>query len=172
MVLDDTVRMENMITRARFQALHVINDVALKNQPESYKKKLIADAGEPLVIYMLFRDEASLKGPIKGTTDFADQFDKTGPRDKKGRSLRELDLKTRLFKYPCNYRIYSPGFDAMPAEMKDYVWMRFDQILTGKDQTQFFKGMADEDRKNVREILLDTKPEFKAWMKVNDPSAL
>ena len=168
MILDDATRMENMITRAKFQTLHALNDPVMKKMPPSYRDKLIADAGEPLVLYMLFRDEARLQGPIKGTTDFEQQFEKEGPRDSKGRSLREFDLKTRLFKYPCNYRIYSPAFDSMPQEMKDYIWRRLDQVLTGQDKSFFYKDMADDDRSNVLQILLDTKPEFKAWMQKND----
>jgi hypothetical protein len=167
LVLDDAVRMENMITRARFQALHALHDPVLQNEPKDYRQNLIARAAEPLLIYTLFRDEAPLKGPIVGTTDFAEQFAKAGPRDGKGRSLREFDLKTRLFKYPCNYRIYSPGFDAMTKEMKDYIWKRLSEILSGKDQGKFYKDMPGEDRKNVMEILLDTKPEFKAWMQAH-----
>ncbi len=168
LILDDVTRMENMITRAKFQALHVLKDPPLKNEPAGYRDDLIKQAGEPLVIYLLFRDESPLKGRVKGVSDFTQRFQKDGPFDRKGRSLRELDLKTRLFRYPCNYRIYSAGFDAIPQIMKDYVWRRFDQILTGQDKSRFFKDMSEEDRKNVLEILLDTKPEFKAWMLKND----
>lgn len=171
MVLDDTVRMENMITRARFQAIHALKDPPLKNEPKDYRQKLIAQAAEPLLMYLLFRDEATLKGPIKGTNAFEERFQKEGPRDSKGRSLREFDLNTRLFKYACNYRIYSPGFDAMPKELKDQLWKRLDEILTGKDKSPMYKDMPEEDRKSVREILLDTKPEFKAWMRANDPAS-
>jgi hypothetical protein len=170
LILDDAVRMENMIVRAKYQTLHALNQPPLKNEPANYRERIIAQAGDPLVLYMLFRDEAPMKGPVKGVTDFETEFQKEGPRDSKGRSLRDLDLKTRLFKYPCNYRIYSPGFDAMPVEMKTYIWMRLDQVLTGQDKTPYFKDMAESDRNNVREILLDTKPEFKAWMQANDPA--
>jgi hypothetical protein len=169
LVLDDAVRMQNLITRARFQAVHAMEDPALKNQPADYRQKLIASAAEPLLLYMLFRDEAQLKGKMSGTTDFADEFAKVGPRDSKGRSLRDLDLKTRLFKYPCNYLIYSASFEALPTEMKDYIWQRLSEILTGSDQSLAFKGMAARDRTNVLDILLDTKPEFKAWMQGHDP---
>jgi hypothetical protein len=39
-------------------------------------------------------------------------------------SLRHVDLKKRLFKYPCSYLIHSPSFDAPPDEMRAYVWQR------------------------------------------------
>ena len=169
MVLDDAVRMDNMITRATYEGLHEEHDPPLRNEPANYRQQMIVTGTEPLVAYMLFRDEAPLKGPIKGTTDYAEEFEKQGPRDSKGRSLREFDLNTRLFRYPCNYRIYSEQFDAMPQITKAYVWKRLDEVLTGKDQTRLY-AMAPDDRKNVLEILLDTKPEFKAWMTANDPA--
>jgi hypothetical protein len=167
MILDDAVRMENMITRAKFVAMHVEKDPPFHNERPKSREDRIRQVGEPLLIYMLFRDEAPLKGPIKGTTNFETEFQKSGPRDGKGRSLRELDLKSRLFKYPCNYKIYSPAFNAMPKTMKDYIWKRLDEILAGRDQSRWFKDMSAEDRNNLREILLDTKPEFKAWIEMN-----
>ncbi len=55
---------------------------------------------------MLFADEQNLL-PVQGTSPFAENFAKDSPRDPQGRSLRDLDLTTRLFKYPCSYLIYS-----------------------------------------------------------------
>ena len=63
--------------------------------------------------YLLFVDEAPLAAPVRGVSEFAKSFSGSGPRDRKGRSLRELDLQTRLFKYRCSYMIYSPAFDAL-----------------------------------------------------------
>jgi len=51
--------------------------------------------------YFLFAEEAELKAKIAGTSTFAADFVKPGPRDGKGRSLRDLDLERRLFRYPC-----------------------------------------------------------------------
>ena len=62
--------------------------------------------------YLLFCGEAKLTDPVAGTSDFAEEFAARGPFDEKGRSLREFDLTTRLFKYPCSYLIYSKAFDA------------------------------------------------------------
>ena len=67
------------------------------------------------VDYLLFVDEAKLTSPVRGVSSFSKTFSATGPRDRHGRSLRELDLQTRLFKYRCSYMIYSPAFDALPA---------------------------------------------------------
>jgi hypothetical protein len=116
---------------------------------------------------MLFRDEARLNGRVTGTSSFAADFPKLGPFDKKGRSLRDLDLNDRVFKYSCSYLIYSKSFEALPREMKDYLWGRLGTILTGRDSGRLYARMSREDQKSVLEILLDTKPEFKAWWRAN-----
>lgn len=56
---------------------------------------------------MLFVDEAPLTGPVKGGSGFAEAFAARGPRDGKGRSLRDFALRRRLFRYPCSYMIYT-----------------------------------------------------------------
>ena len=132
-----------------------------------WTQQRIAIAGEMLLEYLLFRNEAVLKGPVKGTSAFAREFQRGGPRDSKGRSLRQLDLKTRLFRYPCSFLIYSAAFDALPQEMKNYVWRRLEEILSGRDRSDTYANMAAEDRQAVLEILYDTKPEFRQWLRDN-----
>ena len=74
-------------------------------------------------------DEASLPGPIAGPTEFARTFASKGPRDPKGRSLRDLQSTDRLMRYPCSYLIYSEPFDALPAEAKTLVYKRLWEVL-------------------------------------------
>jgi hypothetical protein len=112
---------------------------------------------EPLLEYILFSEELPLKSEIKGSSSFAQTFANRGPRDGKGRSLRELDLKTRLFKYPCSYLIGSDSFKQLPKEASDYIQKRLVEILNGKDKSDKFKHLSASDRKNILEILSDTK---------------
>ena len=71
--------------------------------------------------------------PVRGVSEFASSFSGSGPRDRKGRSLRELDLQTRLFKYRCSYMIYSPAFDALPSAAKGAVLARLREVITERD---------------------------------------
>src|SRR5215510_13614103 len=80
-----------------------------------------------------------------------------------GRSLRDLDLKRRLFKYPCSFLIYSETFDALPDAAKGAVYKRLWEILTGRDRSPRFAGLSQSERQAVLEILLETKsglPEY------------
>jgi hypothetical protein len=103
-----------------------------------------------------------LKEPIAGTSGFAERFSTAGPRDLQGRSLRELDLSHRLFKYPCSYLIYSSSFDALPEDLRSYVYQRLHKILTGEDNSKSFDHLSAEDRRAIWEILRATKSSLPA----------
>jgi hypothetical protein len=166
MVLEHQAEAHNLLTRANHltrQALH--HETALNrelNYPadkrwESTISRL-RSASEPLIKYLLFSGEAALTGPIRGTSGFAEEFPKQGPRDDQGRSLRDFDLERRIFKYPCSYLIYSPSFEALPVEARDYVYRRMWEILNGREMAKEFAHLSAADRQAILEILQATKP--------------
>ena len=150
----------NLLTRAALYDEEQLNK-ALK-QPATNRwdstRSRIKSVAEPLVRYLLFCEEAKLEGKVAGTSGFAEEFAKRGPRDGAGRSLRDFDLEKRLFKYPCSYLIYSPSFDALPPDAKDYVWRRLWEVLSGQEQGKEFAHLSPDDRKNILAILKATKP--------------
>jgi hypothetical protein len=146
MVLEHQARMSSLITRVGWEA------------------RLGAEAGRPLrlaveelVDYLLFVDEAPLPGKVEGMSTFARTFASKGPRDSQGRSLRELDLESRLMRYPCSYMIYSEPFDALPAAAKDEVYARMWEVLSGSEQDPKYARLSDGDRRNIVDILRETK---------------
>ena len=112
---------------------------------------------DDLAGYLLFVDEAPLREPVEGTSTFAATFAARGPRDMKGRSLRDFDLQTHLFRHRLSYMIYSDGFDGMPTAIRERVYRRVYDVLTGMDTSKKYELFSDADRKAVLEILLDTK---------------
>lgn len=173
MVMEHQTEMHNRLTRANFQTRLALHDEAEFNKalgrPADYRSdstlRRIKNAGEPVVQYLLFCEEAQLTDPIKGTSGFAEEFAKRGPRDSKGRSLRDFDLKRRMFAYPCSYVIYTEAFDALPAPVKDYVLRRLWEVLSGKDASKEFAHLSAEDRRAVLEILRATKPNLPDYWK-------
>ena len=81
--------------------------------------------------YLTFADEAPLKEPIEGVSPFTKTFPKRGPFDRRGRSLRQFDLQTRLFRYPLSYMVYSAVFDALPEAARDRLYRRLVEQLRG-----------------------------------------
>ena len=86
-----------------------------------------------LVDYLTFAEEAPLRETVHGVSAFTKTFAAQGPRDRRGRSLREFDLNTRLFRYRLSYMIYSDLFDAMPASLRTRVYARLRQVLVERD---------------------------------------
>jgi hypothetical protein len=180
LVLAHQTQMHNLITLTNFQTR-----LALHAQPRSGEsgsgmagplppaaRAQYERPAEELVRYLLFADEAPLDGPIAGTSDFAREFAARGPRDAAGRSLRDFDLRRRLFRYPCSYLIYSDAFDALPGPAKEYVYRRLLDVLTGKEQGGGYHRLSAEDRRVILEILVATKPGLPAeWRRWAAPTA-
>ena len=109
---------------------------------------------------LLFVGEPAWPGRVEGTSGFAEKFSAEGPRDRQGRSLRDLDLQHRLMRYPCSYLIYSDAFDALPPEVKTAVYARLHAVLSGADHDARYAALSPADRQAIAEILTDTKPDF------------
>src|SRR5688572_6393205 len=153
LVIEHQAKMLNLITRVGWEARI--------GQKESGRS--VDQAASELVDYLLFVDETPLPGPITGTSQFAKMFSAQGPRDSRGRSLRELNLDTRLLRYPCSYLIYSEPFDNLPANAKAAVYERLAEILSGQERDRRYDVLSAADRRAIREILTDTKADFAAF---------
>ena len=164
LVLDHQARMHNLLTLANFEArLAIAYDESLNealDRPMNYRsqttQRRIATAAEKVLRYMLFSGEPRLRSAVQGTSRFTQQFTHRGPRDRRGRSLRDFDLQTRLFAYPCSYLIYSPSFASLPTPVKKHIADRLHEILTGQDKTKPFRHLSLPVRQSIREILEDT----------------
>jgi hypothetical protein len=141
MLFDHQMHMINLITRIGWDT-------------RAHMGKL-QDSARELVDYMLFVEEAPFAGKLESR--FAPVFAKSGPRDSKGRSLRDLDLQKRLLRYPCSYMIYSEAFDALPAQATDAIYRRMWRILSGAEKDKKYARLTTADRRAVVEILRETK---------------
>ena len=170
LVAEHQTGISNLLIRANHETRKALHFEQLLNRdlnrPASFRSESttsrIKSACEPLVRAMLFSNESRLTAPVTGTTPFARDFALAGPKDPQGRSLRTLDLKTRLFRYPCSYLIYSDAFHGLPAESKEYVYRRLWEVLDGRDAAKEWSHLTPADRLAVREILLATDPGFAA----------
>jgi hypothetical protein len=131
------------------------NLIARVNYEHQYQKE--ARSADDLVRALLFVDEAPLDHPLLGSSAFESWFAKQGPRDKQGRSLRQFDLESRLFKYRCSYLIYSAAFDHLPPAARDRVYRRLFDLLSAADPPEPFGKLPRAERTAIFEILRDTK---------------
>jgi hypothetical protein len=149
MVLEHQAQMQNLITRLNYEAT--------QRTPPSGAAESERATLDAFVKYLLFADEVTLNSSIQGNAAFITWFENQGPKDKQGRSLRQLDLKTRLLKYPCSYMIYSEAFGALPREARLHLYRRLWKILNGEDTDTAFQRIPAAAKRAILEILIDTK---------------
>ena len=158
LVLEHQAKMLNLMTRVGWEA----------RIGEKEAGRTLEQAAAELVDYLLFVDEATLPGPIAGTSRFAELFTAQGVRDSRGRSLRDLSLEKRLLRYPCSYLIYSAPFDNMPVSAKAAVYDRLWEVLSGQERDRRYNVLTAADRRAVTEILTETKPDIAAYFATHD----
>ncbi len=144
MVMEHQAHLFNLLTRATWES-----KVGVESR--------VAEAADAIVDYMLFVDEAPIVGgPIEGSSGFTETFIAAGKRDAKGRSLRDLDLRTRLQKYPLSYTIDSATFQALPVAVKSLVMGKIDRVLAGDEGGPKYAHLTPAIRQAIVEILKAT----------------
>lgn len=166
MTLEHQTRVTDLFTRLGWETRIAIQEGKL----QEFRVRLDALTRE-LATYMLFANEARMLEPMAGVSTFTKTFPERGPHDKQGRSLREFDLQTRLFRYPLSYMIYDPAFDALPGVAKEQVYQKLFNILSGKDSGEKLARLSALDRRAILEIVRDTKPDLPDYWRSLDSSA-
>jgi len=158
LILDHQAQMLNLFMRLRFES-----EAAAKEGRGARSSEATVEA---TLRYLLFADETALKGPVKGSTELARSFESRGPWDSRGRSFRQLDLQTRLFKYPCSFMIYSDAFETLPDAVRRHLYRRLWEVLSGEDPSADFRRMTSEQRQAIREILVATKKDLPVYWRL------
>jgi hypothetical protein len=152
-----------MVLEHQARALNLITRVGWESRIGADAGRPLSDAVDELVDYLLFVDEEPLPGPVTGASTFARRFPQQGPRDAKGRSLRDFNLEQRLMRYPCSFLIYSAAFEALPADARATAYSRIWTILSGAATEPRYLRLDADDRQAVIEILRDTKPDLPSY---------
>lgn len=151
LVLEHEIETYNLISRLRYEALGP-GDAAERDQAR------IGETIDELLGAMLMTDAIRFTDPVSGSSGFAEHFRSLGPFDSAGRSLRELDLQTRLFRYPLSFLVYSEAFAALPAELRQEFFARLDAILSATPADDGLTGLSVADRSAIAGILSETLP--------------
>ncbi|MDB5391813.1 MAG: hypothetical protein JWM11_7459 [Planctomycetaceae bacterium] len=142
LVLEHQAQGHNLITRLNYEA----------------RLSIPITAADPLLRYLLFVDEAPLTTPVRGILDYQKWFEARGPRDNQGRSLRQFDLQTRMFKYRMSFLIYSAAFDALPDPIRLEFFRDLKSWLTTTDAQHPATRLPIDERQAILQILRETKP--------------
>jgi hypothetical protein len=150
-VIEAAYRARYYLAQDRGQLRNPANIEALKQQADS------------LVRYLLFADEAKFpaKG-LPGDAAYAADFSTKKRADRRGRSLRDLNLKDRLFEYRCSYMIYSEVFQALPPVFKTHIYRRLGEALNPQTGGRDYAYLSNTERTTIREILRETLKDLPA----------
>jgi hypothetical protein len=152
LVHDHQTHMHNYITRLHMEGQQRISEYGHVRYLDTQVRAFLR--------YLLFTEETPLPSPLDSSSEFFSHFQKDAKRDSKGRSLRDLDLQTRLFKYPCSFLLDSEAFRQLPEMVRQKILDRLHAVLLGEDPHADFAGIRADDRQAVLEILKETCPDL------------
>jgi hypothetical protein len=171
LILAHQTHLHNLISRVNWEIRLALHEQESMNKSlgvpadtwSDSTRHRIYSAVETLLRYMLFTNEAPLQSSVRGTSAFAKEFAAAGPKDSAGRSLRDLDLNSRIFRYPCSFLIYSEAFNALPKPGLDYFYRRLWDVLNARDNGEVSKTLATSDRNAILSILQETKSDLPSY---------
>lgn len=168
MVLEHQTSTQNILTKANhasLRAMHMQKSLqkelgeTVSDEPTGTARRIIDHCAEDVVDALLFKDEAVLpEGGIEGMGAFQEVFEKNAPHTKDGRSLKDLQLLTRLFKYRCSYMIYGLTFQNLMPQLKTTVFERLTTALQGQAKDHRYDYLGDKERRHILAILAETLP--------------
>ncbi|MBM3869384.1 MAG: hypothetical protein FJ392_00275 [Verrucomicrobia bacterium] len=136
-----------------------------KGKPAPAEAATLDKQARALTRYLLFADEVTLPpGGVKGDDDFKRDYTSVRRLGPGGASLKDFDLRTRLFKHRCSPMIYSLAFQGLPSEMKQRVFARLGQALEITKPDPEYAYLPPAEKQAIRGILKATLPELpKNW---------
>ena len=171
MALEHQVKMHNLFTTTKFRSMHalhnerVINEALGETGRRDLTKRILNNAANEILEYLLYENEVSIKGvEISGLSEFKNAFAKVSPKTSGGIGLADLSFKDRIAKYPCSWLIYSDSFTGLPVELKEIVLERLVNILTADEVPDKYIHLR-KYRKDIHSILVETHKEYASQYK-------
>jgi len=166
MLFDHQIELHNLLVEALYR--HRTEEYNAEQNGGVPRKDLAKKTDshfDKLVRYFLFADEPSLAGhEFDPAPDFVSDFHRNQRTDSAGQSLKDLDLKTRIFKNRCSYMIYSRSFEEAPQSMKDRVYDRLWDILSPEEAPDEYAYLDSDERRRILDILKATKSDLpESW---------
>jgi hypothetical protein len=162
MVLEHQVTLHNLLAEAGLrvrrwlyyqQALQKELGEPVTEEPTGTALRVVESETRRVLEGLLFVGEAPLpEGGVSGHADFT--------TDGRGRSLKELNLRSRLFEYRCSYLIHSEAFTTLPGPLKSAVYHALKRGLLSDEAAPPFAHLPADERAVIAEILTVTQPEW------------
>ena len=155
LVFDHQMHAINLLTRLNWES-RVSSIEGHANVSDGTVRRLVNELAD----YLLFVGEEPPSVPLIPRPGFAEHLEARTPKDHRGRSCGQLDPVNRLLRYPCSYMMYSEAFDGLPPAVREAVYRRMLDVLSGNEGHAAYARLSADDRRAIVEILRDTKPDF------------
>jgi hypothetical protein len=149
-----------------FHAAYVMRQLMHEGRgrlPMSAKEQVETLADE-LARYILFADEAKLPAEgVEGDANFVREFQRNKKVAAGGLSLKDFDLRNRIFKHRCSYMLYTESWLRLPQELKERVYYKMAEGLREQNPNPVYRHLAPEEKRAIRAILKETLPGLPVW---------
>jgi hypothetical protein len=153
LVFDHQMHAMNLLTRLNWEWRIAAADGRARVTAPPFPERL-----DELADYLVFVDEATPVVEVTPRAGFPERLAAAVPKDRHGRSLADLDLATRLMRYPLSYMVYTEAFDGLAPEVKAAVYQRLLTRLSGRDRSPRYAHLATPAARAAVQILRETKP--------------
>lgn len=144
------------------------------DEPTGSALLVVQSEAKRILEYLFFAREVRLsKNSIQGNDVFQTAFRKNRREDAEGRSLKDFNIRSRLFAYRCSYMVYSESFESMPDVLKKELYRRMIEILSAESPPKEFAHLSSTERRAIHQILLATHDGFaSAWQQFSKMKTL
>lgn len=136
-----------------------------ESKSRSIHDKTVISEGlvKELLDYVLFKNEPKLPNPLDiALSPFARQFQELKINPEKVDMLREFDLKTRLFKYPCSYMINNRIISSLPKEIKELFYAKLVKTLDPNSfVTNRYSHLVESDKISIDQFLFQFNHDYR-----------
>lgn len=147
-----------------FHAAYTLRQVTAQSRLPSATKPELEKHAEVLARYILFVDEAKLpRQGIEGDTAFIRDFQRNKKAATSGASLKDFDLKNRIFKYRASYMLYTESWQMLPKELKERVYYKMAEGLRDQNPNPAYAHLPADEKRAIRSILKETLPGLPGW---------
>lgn len=149
-----------------FHAAYVLRQLSAQGRgsPPMSAKAEVEKHADDLARYILFADEAKLpRQGVEGDANFIREFQRNKKPAGSGASLKDFDLKNRIFKYRASYMLYTESWQKLPKEFKDRVYYKMAEGLRDQNPSPAYAVIPADEKRAIRSILKETLPGLPPW---------
>lgn len=157
LIFEHQVGFTNRVTEARYLTRAAL--AAGKGRLRNEDAKMLEQKADALARYVMFADEAPLpREGITGDSAYKEDFLRNRKAAPNGISLKDLDLRTKLFKHRCSYMLYSRVFTTLQPEFKKLVYAKLSAAVGETNASRDFNYIPVPEKRAIRTIVGATLP--------------